>query len=165
MFTKESNRPKSVDMMGSPPIGLSLTGSGRADEKELWPFADVANPDIHILEKKFLFHQNFLVPGFRGLFPYSSGVLSIWFRVGFRGLLPWSSGILFHGFLDPTGSIISSCFLLVLGRVPGLVPLVSWHSVPSSSPGCFWFWVGFRGLSFCSIVVSCFLVVLGRVPG
>ena len=107
-----------------------------------------------------------------------------------RGLSPWSFGILFHHhFLVPSGfwvgsgacfpnllascSIIISWFLLVPGRVPGLVSLVFWHPVPSSFswfhlvlgrvpafvsvlfwdpvpssfPGSFWFRVGFRGLS------------------
>ena len=115
-----------------------------------------------------LFHHHVLVRvGFQGLslFWYSvpsSFPGSIWFRVGFRGLS--SCGILFHHhFLLPSGSglgsgvclpsllafcsIIMSWFHLVLGRVPGLVSLVSWHSVPSSCLGSFWFRVGFRGLS------------------
>ena len=44
-------------------------------------------------------------------------------------------------------SIIISCFLLVPTRIPGLVSLVFWHSVPSSCLGSFWFRVRFRGLS------------------
>ena len=36
---------------------------------------------------------------------------------------------------------------LVPGRVPGLVSLAFWHSVPSSFSGSFWFSAGFRGLS------------------
>ena len=107
---------------------------------------------------------------------------------------PYSFGILFHHhFLVASGcgegsgaclptllafcSIIISWFLLVPGRVLGLVSLVFWHSVPSSFPaqpgfrslfpylsllscvrkgilfhhdllaGSFWFLLGFRGLS------------------
>ena len=40
-----------------------------------------------------------------------------------------------------------SWFLLVLGRVPGLVSLFFWLSVPSSFLDSFWFRVGFRELS------------------
>ena len=45
------------------------------------------------------------------------------FRLGFPGLSPYSFGILFHH------------HFLVPARVPGLVSLLFWHPVPSSSPG------------------------------
>ena len=75
-----------------------------------------------------------------------------WFRVGFRTDLPILTGFRF---------IIICWFLLVPGRVPGLVPLLFHHhghgfglvsllfchSVPLSFAGSFWFLVGFRGLS------------------
>ena len=64
--------------------------------------------------------------GFRGLSPYSSGILFhylSWFGLGFRGLSPYSFGILFH---HP---------FLVPARVPGLLSLLFWHFVPSSFPG------------------------------
>ena len=97
----------------------------------------------------------------------SSCVVSIWFQVGFRGFPPYSCGILFdHHFLVSAGSgacpptlvafcsVIISWLHLVPGGVPGLVPLVFWHCVPSSFPDSFLFWVGFRGLSpyYCGIL-------------
>ena len=58
------------------------------------------------------------------------------------GLSPQSSGILFH------------LHFLVPGRVPGVVSLVFWHSVPSSCRGSIWFQEGLWGLSplCCGIV-------------
>ena len=65
--------------------------------------------------------------------------------------------------------IIICWFLLVPGRVPGLVSLLFWFSVPSSFPCSFWFRVGFRTclptlMAFCSIIICWFLLVPGRVP-
>ena len=60
------------------------------------------------------------------------------FRVGFRTCLPTLMGFCFF---------IICWFLLVPGRVPGLVSLLLWVSVSSSCAGFFWFRVGFRGLS------------------
>ena len=68
------------------------------------------------------------------------------FRLGFRGLSPYSFGILFHHhFLVPARvpglvSLYSFGILfhhrfLVPARVPGLVSLLFWHPVPSSCPG------------------------------
>ena len=73
------------------------------------------------------------------------------------GLSPQSSGILFH------------LHFLVPGRVPGVVSLVFWHSVPSSCRGSIWFQEGLWGLSplCCGIVfhhISSFLLVPARVP-
>ena len=78
-------------------------------------------------------------------------------------------------------SIIISWSLLVLGRVPWLVSLVFWHSVPSSFPASLWSDILFHHhyswfhlvvgrvraifLAFCSIIMSWFPLVPGRVPG
>ena len=138
-----------------------------------------------------------LVPGRFGaclptLVAFCSMIASLFHLVpgiGFRGLSPYSSGILFHHHL---------LVPFVPGRVPGLVSLVFWHSVPSSFPGSFWFRIriGYRGLSpqpfgilfqhhflvpfgsgyrfgarlpsvlaFCSIVNFCFHLVSGRFRG
>ena len=86
--------------------------------------------------------------GFQGLSPYSFGILFHHFLVparvpgpclptllascsiiisgfplGFQGLSPYSFGILFHHHFR------------VPARVPRLVSLLFWHSVPSSFPG------------------------------
>ena len=138
--------------------------------------------------------------GFRGLSPYSFGILfhhhslvpaRVPGLVSLRGLSPYSFGILFyHHFLVPARvpglvaqtslklngvlnsfkkqifstrlvpgilafcSTIISSVLLVSGRVPGIVSLVFWHSVPSSCPGSIWFQEGLWGLSpwCCGIV-------------
>ena len=104
----------------------------------------------------------------------SCSIIMSWFRLGFRGLSPYSFGILFHHlFLVPARvpclpSLLASCSIItswfrlgfrgsspysscILFRVPGIVSLVFWHSVPSTCPG--------RGL--CSIVI--FWLLLG--PG
>ena len=78
-----------------------------------------------------LFHHHFLVParvpGLVSLLFWhpvpSFSIIISWFRLRFRGLSPYSFGILFHHhFLVPAG-------------VPGLVSLLFWHPVPSSFPG------------------------------
>ena len=116
-----------------------------------------------------LFHHHFLVPArVPGLVAQTSlelnGVLNSFKKQFF-------STRLFSGILAFCSIIISSV-LLVSGRFPGIVSLVFWHSVPSSSscPGSIWFQEGFRGLSpcvvaLCSIMISSFLLVPARVPG
>ena len=59
--------------------------------------------------------------------------------------MAFCSNLIHHDFLVPSGC-----------RVPGLVSLLFWHSVPSSFPGSFWFWVGAclpSLLAFCSIII------------
>ena len=68
-----------------------------------------------------------------------------WFWLGFRGLSPYSFGILFHHhFLVPARvpglspysfGILFHHHFLVPARVPGLLSLLFWHPVPSSFPG------------------------------
>ena len=84
-----------------------------------------------------------------------------WFRVGFRTCFPT---------LVAFCSVIISLFLLVPGRVPGLVSLLLWVSVSSSFAGFFWFRVGFGAylptlMGFCFIIICWFLLVPDRVPG
>ena len=112
----------------------------------------------------------------------SCSIILSWFRLGFRGLSPYSFGILFHHpFLVPARvpGLVSllfshpvpssfSCFRLGFRGlptyffgilfyynflVPGLVPLLVWHLVPSSG----------RGL--CSIVIFWLLLVPGSGSG
>ena len=111
------------------------------------------NRVLNSSKKQSLFHHGFLVPGFRGLSPYSSGI-----RFHHHFLVPSGSGSGSGACLPRLlafCSIIISWFHLVLGRVlgaclpillafcsiiiSGLVALVFWHSVPSSCPGSFWF--------------------------
>ena len=73
-------------------------------------------------------------------------IIIFWFRLGFRGLSPYSFGVLFpHHFLVPA-------------RVPWLVSLLFWHSVPSSFPGSGWGSVACLPtlLASCSIIISWF---------
>ena len=126
----------------------------------------------------------------------SCSIIISWFWLGFRGLCPYFFGILFHHhFLVPArvpelfysfGVLFHHhCHFLVLARVPGLVPLLFWHSFPSSFSGsgfgsgpCFptflescsiiisWFWLGFRGLCpyFFGILFHHHFLVPARVP-
>ena len=74
----------------------------------------------------------------------SCSIIILWFWLGFRGLSPYSFGILFHHhFMVPARllGLVSLLFhhhFLVPARVPGLVSLLFWQSVPSSVPGSGW---------------------------
>ena len=98
-----------------------------------------------------LFHHPFLVPArVPGLSPTllaSCSIIISWFWLGFRaqtslelnGVLKsfkkqFCSTRLVPGILAFCSIIISS-IILVAGRVPGIVSLFFWHSVPSSCPG------------------------------
>ena len=85
---------------------------------------------------------------------------SFWFRLGFRGLSPYSSGILFHDhFLFP-GTVPGLVSLVFCHSVPS--------SFPCSFRFRVGFRIRFRGLSlavFCAIIISCFLLVPATVPG
>ena len=110
-----------------------------------------------------LFHHHFLVParvpGLVSLLLASCSIIISW--LGFRGLSPYFFAILFHH------------HFLVPARVPGLVSLLFWHPVPSSFPGsssgsgaCLPILLALCGsgsgaglptlLAFCSIIISWF---------
>ena len=54
-----------------------------------------------------------------------------WFRLGFRGLSPYSFGILFHYHFLVPGRVSGACLPTLLA---GSVSLLFWHPVPSSFP-------------------------------
>ena len=99
------------------------------------------------------------VPGLSPTLSASCSIIVSWFGLGFRaqtslelnGVLnsfkkQFCSTRLVPGILAFCSIIISSV-LLVAGRVPGIVSLVFWHSVPSSCPDSICFQEGLWGLS------------------